>query len=239
MYEGKKNRRNIDISAAVALKIAKSGEDSILIEKYPDTRHWTTEQRTAYLEANQPWIRAIVSSVRNIQDPAISTDDLFQEAQIAFWDAFNTYDPTRDTLFTTYAYKFMQNAVKKLLRATSASKRKPPAPTIPYDSTVSDTGEEVMGGDNMQIPSQTLAHSGPLVEELCEQREVLDAVHMLLRKQFTPEERKVFLALSQSIATQNELAKELGCSQAKISMMYKFIKIRLNYELRQMGFSNS
>ena len=47
----------------------------------------------------------------------------------------------------------------------------------------------------------------------------------------------VFLALAQKQATQNELAQQMGCSQAKISMMFKFIRIRLFYELNQAGFT--
>ena len=54
-------------------------------ERYPDTKHWSEQQKAEYLEKNKPLIRSIISRIRNIPDAALSQDDLFQEAQIAFW----------------------------------------------------------------------------------------------------------------------------------------------------------
>lgn len=183
-------------------------------------------------------IRALTNGVHNISDPAITQDDLFQEAQLAFWKAYESYDPSRGTLFTTYAHKIMKNAINKLLRASGASKRKPVLPPLPYDTAVIDGGSEVMGGDNMDIKSSPLAHTAPLVEDHCIQKEEIDLVHRLLNELFSKEERRIFLDLSQGLATQVELAKELKCSQAKISMNYRFVKIRLNYELQKAGYTH-
>ena len=80
-------------------------------ERYPDTKHWSEQQKAEYLEKNKPLIRSIISRIRNIPDAALSQDDLFQEAQLAFWLALDTYNPRKRTLFTTYAHKCMRNAV--------------------------------------------------------------------------------------------------------------------------------
>lgn len=206
-------------------------------EKYPHTRDWSENEKADYLDKNKPLIRSITSRIKNIPDVALSQEDLYQEAQVAFWLALDTYDPSKRTLFTTYAYKCMRNAVNEKLRATTATKRKPIIPTIPFDSGLSESGEEVMGGDNMEVPFSATVWQAPPVEDQCVQNEVLDCVYKILRTQFTPEEQHVFLSLSQKQATQNELAKELKCSQAKISMMFKFVRIRLYYELNQAGFA--
>lgn len=243
MHEGIKKSRRHDknrTTGALGESVIQGNETSLdnpFGEKYPDTRHWTEAQKVEYLEQNMGRIRALANEVRNISDPAISQDDLFQEAQLAFWKAYETYDPDRGTLFTTYAHKIMKNAVMKLLRASGASKRKPVVPPVPYDTTTIDSGSEIMGGDNMEIKSSALGHTGPLVEDHCIQREEIDLVHKLLHELFSEEEQRIFLDLSQGMATQVELAKELKCSQAKISMTYRFVKIRLNYELQKAGYS--
>lgn len=206
-------------------------------ERYPDTKKWDDAKKTEFLQKNKSLIHSIVSRIRNIPDASIGQDDLFQEAQIAFWTAMETYNPRKKTLFTTYAHKCMRNAVNEKLRATNASKRKPIIPTIPFDSGVSESGDELLGGDNMEIPESSVVWQAPAVEDQCVRNEVLQYVYKLLRTRFTPEEQHVFLALSQKQATQNELAQEMNCSQAKISMMFKFIRIRLYYELNEAGFT--
>ena len=206
-------------------------------ERYPDTRKWSEQQKAEYLEKNKPLIRSIVSKIKNIPDAALSQEDLFQEAQVAFWLAMDTYNPRKKTLFTTYAHKCMRNAVNEKLRATTASKRKPVIPTIPFDSGFSESGDEFMGGDNMEVPVSSVVWQAPPVEDQCIQSEILACVYKILRTQFNATEQHVFLALSQKQATQNELARELNCSQAKISMLYKFVRIRLYYELTNAGFT--
>lgn len=207
-------------------------------KKYPCTKNWSDEKRAAFLEENKPLIRSVVSRIQNIQDSSIGREDLFQEAQIAFWVAYDNYDPEMNTLFTTYAHKCMRNAINEKLRSSIASKRRPQKAVIPYDSGESEYGDDIMGGDNMEIES-SLGAAQPLpVEDQCSQNEVLGYVYKLLQTLFTKEEQHIFLALAQKNATQLELAKEMGCSQAKISMMYKFVRVRLQYELKKAGFSD-
>lgn len=236
--EGDGNR----LAGTLSLSVAKR-ETSCLgtdfDEKYPNTKLWSEEKKAAYLEANSGRIRALVNGVRNISDPAISTEDLFQEAQMAFWKAYESYDPERGALFTTYAYKIMKNAVTKLLRTSGASKRKPTQPTMPFDSVIMEDGSEFMGGDNQVVENSPLGHTGPLVEDHCIQKEEVELVLALLKRMFSKEEQRIFLDLSQGYATQVELAKELECSQAKISMTYRLVKIRLNYELQRLGYTHA
>lgn len=205
---------------------------------HPDTKKWSEEQKEAYLEENKPLIRSVISQVQCISDASISREDLFQEAQIAFWLAFDSYNPQKGTLFTTYAHKCMKNAINEKLRATAASKRRPVIPNISYDSTVTDYGDEFGGGDNMEIPPTALAWQDAPVEEQCIRRETVKFVYSLLDNLFSSNEKYIFLALSQKLATQLELSKELGCSQAKISTTYKGVRTRLFYELQEAGYTD-
>lgn len=218
--------------------IGSAGENTSDEERYPNTKLWSDQQKSDCLEKSRSLIRSIVSRIRNIPDAALSQEDLFQEAQVAFWLAMDTYNPKKKVLFTTYAHKCMVNAVNEKLRAAMASKRKPAIPTIPFDSGYSESGEEFIGGDNMEIPSSAIVWQALPVEDQCARNEVLEYVYKLLRTQFTADEQEVFLSLARKQATQNELAGKMGCSQAKISMMYKFVRIRIFYELQKAGFTD-
>ena len=110
---------------------------------------------------------------------------------------------------------------------------------MPFDTVIAEDGSEYIGGDNQVVENSPLGHTGPLVEEHCIQKEEVGVVFALLQNLFSEEERKIFLDLSQGYATQVELAKELKCSQAKISMTYRFVKIRLNYELQRLGYAQA
>lgn len=202
----------------------------------PNTKEWTQEQRDAFYEKSKPQIRSLVSGYTNITDPAIDMADLFQVASMAFFQAYDTYDPGRGTKFSTYAYRCMQNEVNQQFRRSNAGKRKRPLNVVPFDTVQQRDGTEQMGGDNMVVPESEFAHPGLPIEELLYQQEIVEYVHKLLHELFTEEDRKVFLALAQGLRTQKELATELGCSQAKISMTYSFMRIQLNYELRQAGY---
>lgn len=206
-------------------------EEKQKADRYPNTKEWDERKREDYLEANKKLIQSVVSRIQVIPDPAIGQDDLIQEAQIAFWDAYDTYDPARHTLFTTYAHKCMKNAINERLRAANASKRRSPLQNIPYDTTISEYGEEVSGGDNMFVSDQDLS-----MDEICHQKDILDFIYFILRTKFTEQDRYVFLSLVQREKTQNELSKEFGCSQAKISMIYTFTRISLHYELKKAGY---
>jgi len=206
--------------------------------KYPDTKLWSRSQREAYLEKNIPLIISTVSPIKHISDNALSQEDLFQEAQLAFWNAFDTYDPNRDTLFTTYAHKCMKNAVNEKLRTTTASKRRPKGPVIPYDSDVSEYGDDVVGGDNAEVSEEASASQSPPVEDQVILKDAIELVRKLLNTLFTEQERRIVLALGYEHLTQNEVAKELGCSQAKVSMTYKLARVRLNYELSKNGYAD-
>lgn len=204
--------------------------------RYPNTKEWDEQKREEFLEANMKLIYSIVSKIQAIPDPAIDQDDLIQEARIAFWTAYDNYDPSRHTLFSTYVHKCMKNAINERLRAANASKRKAPLENISYDTTVSEYGDEVPGGDNMVIPDSSMSSAMPPIDEICHQKDIMDYIYFVLRTKFTAQDRYVFLSLAYKEKTQNELSKEFGCSQAKISMIYTFARITLHYELKKAGY---
>jgi len=204
---------------------------------FPDTHSWSDKEKLDYMTKNKGLIMSLVSKYsRNLPSVGTDIEDLKQEAMIAYWIALKNYDPKRGVRFSTYSYKCMSNAINELYRIADADKRRPKnASLVPYDSVVSNDGEDHMGGDNEDGRSLSSIKS-PAVDDLCIQNEMIDAIYMVLNKFFSEEERFIFLSLAKKEYTQMELAKMMHCSQAKISMMNNNIRIRLLYELEIEGF---
>lgn len=208
-----------------------------LTEKYPNTKEWTNEMREKYLEVNSDRIRGLVNGCPRSADPAITRDDLFQDALVACYRAFDRYDPTRETMFSTYSYQAARNAVLKNLRSQFAGKRTPTGAVIPYEGGEDANGEDILSGDNLEIPKSAANPDSGNAEETFFRKEIIAEIQKLLETRFSDMERTVFNELASQNMTQIELAKQLSCSQGKISMMYKFIRIKLQCELRRMGYT--
>lgn len=207
-----------------------------LTERYPNTKGWTSEMREMYLTFYADRVRALVNGCPRSTDPAISRDDLFQDAQVACYKSFDRYDPSHETMFSTYSYQSMKNAIFKNLRAQFAGKRLPTGTVIPYEGGEDDYGDDILAGDNMEVPENAANPDTVNAEETFFRKEILVEIQKLLNTKFSDMERIIFNELSNQTSTQVQLAKRLHCSQGKVSMMYKFIRIKLQFELRRLGY---
>ena len=209
-------------------------------ELFPDTRNWTDEQKIAYMDKHMPLIMSMVNQYGNSSDPAVSRDDMAQEAKIAFLASLDTYDNTRGVRFSTFCYKNMKNAINMVHRLTNAAKRKPIKPPIPFDAILDADGNSQNSGENSLVAEESQpAYYKDSVEERCAKREIVDTIYRMLNTIFTPTEKEIFLSLSLKQKTQAELAAQLDCSQAKVSTAYKNIRISLQYELKSLGYDES
>lgn len=203
---------------------------------YPNTKSWTFEEREEFMKQNEGLVIALVAKYTHIQDNALDKDDLCQYAYIAFWDAFSTYNPEKGTRFTTYAQTLMKNRIADILHRSTAAKRTPPEPTITYDTIVTPDGDGYPGGDNREIMDARVKQTNSSVEEQVLQKELIDLIYELLLN-FNPNLRHIFLTLVFKTKTQKELAKELKCSQGKISMDYKLVRSALRFDLMKLGYT--
>lgn len=204
------------------------------LDYYPDTKNWSDEERIRFMEENDGLVISLVSKFANLQDASMDREDLYQIAREAFWRAFSTYDPEKGTRFTTYARYLMKNDVYDTLRISRAKKRVPEVASVSYESLIIKDGDQSPGEERRKILN--VSYNSP-VEKKIEGREILAAISQLLEG-YAKKSQYIFLNLALKIKTQQELAKELDCSQANISMQYKIIKCTLCYDLTRMGFSN-
>ena len=208
-------------------------------ELFPDTRNWTDDQKIAYMEKHQALIMSLVNQCGNSQDPAVSREDMAQEARIAFLTSLDTYDNTRGVRFSTFCYKNMKNAINMVHRLTNAAKRKPIRPPIPFDTILDEDGNSQNSGENSLLDEESQpSYHKDSVEALCVKKEIVDTIYQMLNTIFTPTEKEIFLSLSLKRKTQAELAAQYNCSQAKVSTAYKNIRISLQCELRSRGYDD-
>ena len=80
------------------------------------------DEATDWLATHKDLIRWLVNQYRT--NVVITKADLFQEAMLAAWEAFDNYDSNRvDVLLETYLFVVMDNAIKEVFRRVFAQKR--------------------------------------------------------------------------------------------------------------------
>lgn len=230
---GIKNRSYIWKEGIFRMKTSMNAE-AIGSKYYPDTQNWSNEQKLQFMNENDGLIIALVAKYSYLKDCSMDREDLYQVASEAFWNAFFTYNPEKGTRFTTYIQILMKNEINELLRWSNAQKRMPLEIPISYDAIVKD-GEEWSGGENIQILEFKESVGTLSIEDQILQKELKDVVYRLLRN-YKRREQYIFLSLVYKLKSQVELAKELNCSQAKISTDYNRIRRSLQNDLQEIGY---
>ena len=208
------------------------------VNEHPNTKEWNTQTREDFMAANTKLIYSCINAYRGRSHRSrlgIDDDDLFQEASLAMWTAFDKYDPENEASFATYACTLMMNAIKEVLRKQSASKRKIDAMAVSYEAVYQSQDEgEFVSGDNMSVIS--LGPVAESVEDVCIRHEMLNIVYDIMDSVFDDDEKTIFMSLSLKKKTQKELAAELHCSQSSVSLTYKMAKVKLCKELCNRGY---
>lgn len=154
-----------------------------------------------------------------------------QEARIAAWKAFASYDENRvDVLMATYLWKVMDNAIKEVFRKAFAKKRQNPfnteyiADTI-YKNEFDD--EFIFDGDESDGDLKTAAIFGTsdAPDDVLEDDETMK--FWVKQINSLPEDLKIVMKLHINGYTQCEIARELGLSQSSVSLRLKNARIEL------------
>lgn len=205
------------------------------MELYPDFQNWTEQRKQEFFAENSMFIWHLVSRFSNIlRDPACSFEDLIQEASITFFIAMDRYDITRGTPFGSFAKQMINNTLNQIYRSSRSNKRITAIHTTPFESNTDENGQEYMGADNMDIARTITDYNVSVEDNVVKKDEVARAIR-LVQRNFPPEATHIFVSLSLKLRTQVELAAELDCSQAKISLTYNKIKKFLRNVLSQEG----
>ena len=193
-------------------------------------REWTDDEKILWMEENKKIILSAVQSYRI----AYEIDDLQQMAAEATLKAFENFDPKRGVKLSTYVYRAIKNEINMQIRSDKAQKRS--AVVVPFSSTETMDGQSSLGYENVDTSQTDWLHQPQMaVDKRLEYQEAIKYLRQLIEVKLSRQEREVLLRMLNG-ETQVSIAKLMGCSQAKISNMYKMIRAKLIYEMLRAGF---
>jgi len=187
------------------------------------------EEAAQWIKENENFIRQLVLQYQRCV--MVSFDDLMQEARIAAWKAFASYDENRvDVLLSTYLWKVMDNALKEVFRKAFAQKRQNLFNTEYITDVIcqADDFETLMSLDDKDYVDDLLVPlfgTSEASDEIIEKRETIK----FLTKQINslPANLQIVVKLHLSGNTQREIAEKLGLSQSSVSLRLKNARLEL------------
>lgn len=173
-------------------------------------------------------LRLVVYIAKKFETPTATIEDMISIGTIGLIKAVNTFLPSKNIKFATYASRCIENEILMYLRKSS-NKRMESSIDEPLN-TDCDGNElllsDVLGSDQNQI--------GAEIEQCSERSMVLEAVRHL-----PPREQRIMLLrfglAGQEEHTQKEVADMIGISQSYISRLEKRIIKRLRLDLERIG----
>lgn len=168
----------------------------------------TAEGFEAWLENNQNFLRWMI---RKYYSGQIDHEDVYQEACIAAWNGYMSYDTSLGVKLTSYIGKCVQNAIWGLYREESALKR-PQALSI-----------------GLAVEFEDIAADYVLYED---DYEIREDIRVLLKAICTlPDTERAIILMTAYGVTQVEIAQALGCCQATVSMTLKDVRATIKEKI--------
>ena len=180
------------------------------------------EEAADWLETHKELIGFLVNQY-NVRGTIDSADDLYQEASIAAWEAFSTFDENRvDIMLETYLFVVMDNAIKDVFRKHKALKRRAQKDAVYFVDMANQQGLEEL--KTMECVMGVCESAEKLFEEKEFETTWRERINAL------PESLKTVMKLHITGMTQVQIAKKLGISQGSVSgrlnkarsMLYKY-----------------
>jgi RNA polymerase sigma factor (sigma-70 family) len=186
-------------------------------------RHETVGE---WIEANTRLIMYLIKTYG--QDLATPTEELFQEACLHIWRAWEKYDVNRcDVKRSTFLSQVVKNIIWQQWRRENAKKRQASLPST--DANQAETITQTPANWRQRLASlhglSTDPH-GRDMDEILDARTKVRAIRVFLQKQ--PEvSRQAFHLCWELGYSQVEAAKKIGCSQSKVSLVLSALRKEL------------
>ena len=185
-------RKREDWTNEQLVSMAKAGDDSAYI---------------LLLERNEPMCGHIAKKYLASLEPF---EDLVSIAKIGMIKAYNTFDPTKNYKFISYASRCMINEINLYMRTKCKWDRQD---YLEEPLAVDENGNSITKMDII------VAEDTDVLEHIIEAEE-LEALHKALSK-LKPTYKQVLELKYKNNMTQKEIAKIVGVSQAQISRIEK------------------
>lgn len=206
------------------------------IEKEAEKRHpntWkpqTREQINQFFADNIKLIHELLKQYKGLDE----YDDLFQEASLGFYKGIISYDPSKGTKLTTYAYECARNQVKMHLRKIQAKFRTATIISLDFRSEDKESSEQDSLLNQRQSEHDSLHPWLLNMEDTICQNDLIDRILDVVDSEMTYEQQVVIHRMMQGVP-QSETAKELNSSQANVSKCLKYALCELHLKLLNYG----
>lgn len=167
------------------------------------------DEAADWLTTHKDLIRWLVNQYRT--NTVITSADLFHEAMLAAWKAFDSYDSNRvDILMETYLFVVMDNAIKEVFRKVFAQKRQAQEQAVYFVDLANQEG-----CDELDIIENAGGYAGSAEDEVQSNEGI-----RLWKERINnlPESLKTIMKLHIAGMTQVQIAKKLGISQSTVSV---------------------
>ena len=184
-------------------------------EKEEIYRNYTKENKDKLIESYLPMVRKICNDVYN-ESYHIDIDDMFQTGCVGLVKAANSFDPSKNFSFTSYAYRVVKNEIFYMYRIIrTRNKADMYAISLDQKYTVDNNkDEDVTLGDMMPARMDTLDEA------------ITHTNYNRFIQSMTKREQQIW-KLYELGANQRKIARMMNLSQSYVSRLLKKLKERL------------
>jgi len=192
---------------------------------------WSPIPFTLLFQHYDPWLHKQVA--RWYPPPGWTRDDLWQEASLAFWIAWEQYDPTRFACrFTTFATQVVHRRLTSAIRRATRQKQMLINHALSLEAPGSLSGPN---GTDLPLIDQ-VACDGPALDAVITERLTVSAFYAHALQDLTPLERTAFTARVAQWSHQ-AIARQLDCSEKSVDNALQRARRKLQRHWQQVGES--
>lgn len=173
-------------------------------------------------------LRLVIYIAKKFENSTVNVEDLTSIGSLGLIKAVNSFKPSKNIKFATYASRCVENEILMFLRKQS---NKNTDVSIDEALSVDSDGNELNLIDVLYTDEYEVSHN---LEEESEKQALWRSIHSL------PEREKEIILMRFGLGgntekTQKEVADEIGISQSYISRLEKRIFKKLKKELEHMA----
>lgn len=199
----------------------------------------STEKRTneqqfeEALKQIQPLITKICHETNNIY--GLETEDLRQELNLQVFMAWQKWDPTKGTKFSTFVFLPLHQRKNELVRIYKAKFRGAGLQPESLDRPLPD-GSRSSANSNRFSLQNFISDGTQSMEEMLYRKDIVDIIHETIESFRSPIAKKILLDLLNGY-TQEEISKKYNCGQPNVSYYRSSFCKKLKAALRDRDYN--
>lgn len=177
------------------------------------------EQATDYMVSKYKHIIEVVINKLKVQNQIIGLEetDLYQEGMIGLLNAIDSYDQNKEAIFTTYAFKCIENKIYSALRKSTNQKNKNLNDSVSLDSVIDEDSNQSL---------YDIIGSGDIMDKVISEENISEAIEFG-RNNLSGLALKVFELKVQEFSN-DEIASKLNTDKRNVENALFRIRKKMN-----------